>query len=88
MKINPTVVLTFLLLAVMAAAGTASANWGLKIGREALKGVTQPDARPTNSLPGNSIGERSPGSVVFLKESEIIKRVEKQTQAEKNADSN
>ena len=81
--------LTFLLLAVMAAAGTASANWGLKIGREALKGVTQPDARPTNSLPGKSLGERAPGSVVFLKESEIIKQVEKQTQAAaENSDSN
>lgn len=31
----------------MMGAGVASATWGYALGREALKGVTQPDVRPT-----------------------------------------
>ena len=50
MRLNSTVVLTLVLLVLMVGAGLTSATWGYKLGREALKGITQPDARPVNNL--------------------------------------
>lgn len=50
MKLNSTVALTLMLLTLMVGAGLVSAMWGVALGREALKGVTQPDTRPTNNL--------------------------------------
>lgn len=50
MKLNSTVALTLMLLTLMVGAGMVSAMWGVALGREALKGVTQPDTRPTNNL--------------------------------------
>jgi hypothetical protein len=49
-RINSTVALTFILLTLMFGAGIVSAAAGFSIGREALKGITQPDARPTNKV--------------------------------------
>lgn len=73
---NTTVGLTLLLLALMCAAGAASTSWGFNLGREALKGITQPDFRPTADRSTNSRPE--PASPQFLKESDIIGRIEKQ----------
>jgi hypothetical protein len=74
--VNSTVGLTLLLLALMCAAGAASTSWGFNLGREALKGITQPDFRPTADRSTNSRPE--PASPQFLKESDIIGRIEKQ----------
>jgi hypothetical protein len=46
MKINATVTFTFVLLFLMLSAGLVSAFSGFSVGREALKGITQPDSRP------------------------------------------
>lgn len=50
MKINSTVKLTLLLLLVMSGAGTASAYLTYQAGKEALKGVSQPEINPTKKL--------------------------------------
>ncbi|MDX2215137.1 MAG: hypothetical protein SFY66_17755 [Oculatellaceae cyanobacterium bins.114] len=47
---NPTVALTLILLFLMVAAGVVSGSWGYALGREALKGITQPDVRPSTAL--------------------------------------
>lgn len=72
MKVNSTVALTFTLLALMLGAGVFTATWGYAIGREALKGITQPDSRPTNKGTGKSNGREE---LVILKEENIIKSV-------------
>ncbi len=45
MNANPTLVLTLVLLSFMIGAGALSASFGYSLGREALRGVTQPDTR-------------------------------------------
>lgn len=58
----------------MVGAGVVSSAWGYRLGREALKGITQPDTRPTNNMARrNSTGE---GTLVFLKESDILAEVQ------------
>jgi hypothetical protein len=73
MKINPAVALTFLLLAFMLGSGVISATWGFVIGREALKGITQPDSRPTNKV--NRKGSEGREELVFVKEEDVLKTV-------------
>jgi hypothetical protein len=75
-KVNPTVTLTLILLSLMVGAGITSASWGYKLGREALKGITQPDTRPINNIT-DSQGKalRREGSLAFLKESDILANV-------------
>ncbi len=74
MKINSAVVFTFILLSLMIGAGVVSSAWGYRLGREALKGITQPDTRPTNNMARrNSTGE---GTLVFLKEGDILAEVQ------------
>lgn len=76
MKVNPTVTLTLVLLFLMVGAGITSASWGYKLGREALKGITQPDTRPVNNITdsqGKSL--RREGNLAFLKESDILANV-------------
>ncbi|MGP1384729.1 MAG: hypothetical protein ACTS2F_14285 [Thainema sp.] len=74
MRINSAVVFTFILLSLMIGAGVVSSAWGYRLGREALKGITQPDTRPTNNMARrNSNGE---GTLVFLKESDILAEVQ------------
>ncbi len=74
MKLNYTVTLTLALLTLMLGAGYTSGRWGFAVGHEALKGVTQPDARPTSK-----IKKRQPTSqqaaVVMLKEEDILNAV-------------
>lgn len=74
MKLNATVALTLLLLAMMFGAGFVSAIWGFTVGHQALKGVTQPDVRPTNKM---SPKRPAPGKegVDMLKEDDILKKV-------------
>lgn len=75
MKFNSTVALTLILLAMMLGAGFVSAMWGFTIGHEALKGVTQPDVRPTKKLVGNP--QASPGKegLTILREEDILVNV-------------
>lgn len=75
MKLNSTVTLTLILLVLMLAAGYVSAIWGYGVGYEALKGVTQPDARPSNKvkLHKNKSGQQK--AVVMLKEQDILTSV-------------
>ncbi|MFB2938010.1 hypothetical protein ACE1B6_22405 [Aerosakkonemataceae cyanobacterium BLCC-F154] len=94
-KLNPTAVLTITLLALMFGGGFLSGIWGFALGREALKGVNQPDARPT-ARKNQKESQLTSKPLVFLKEAEILKSVKtriqergKQTKPEKKeADSN
>lgn len=75
MKLNSTVALTLILLALMAGAGVVSGVWGYALGREALRGVTQPDVRPT-SLGGEAAGEQgSSDEIIIIPESKILEDV-------------
>lgn len=75
MKFNSTVALTLILLAMMLGAGFVSSMWGFAIGHAALKGVTQPDVRPTKKNAGNLPGTTSKEGVPLLREADIIKDV-------------
>lgn len=72
---NSSIVLTLSLLALMFGAGSSSASWGFKLGREALKGITQPDTRPANNLTGAKGNSGRREEVVLLQEDKIIKNV-------------
>ena len=72
---NSSIVLTLSLLTLMFGAGFSSASWGFKLGREALKGITQPDTRPTNNLTGQKGNSDRREEVVMLQEEKIIKNV-------------
>ncbi|MGA9378571.1 MAG: hypothetical protein WBV73_07350 [Phormidium sp.] len=94
-KLNPTAVVTITLLALMVGGGFLSGIWGFALGREALKGVTQPDARPT-AKKNQKDSQLASKPLVFVKEADLIKSVkvriqEKGNQAKpekKQADSN
>ncbi len=79
MKINSTIGLTLLLLASMIAAGIVSAVGGMSVGREALKGITQPDTRPTNKLSNRKGDEKNPHQTQFLQEDKILAAVKART---------
>lgn len=74
MKLNATVTLTIVLLVLMLGAGFMSGIWGFALGREALKGVSQPDARPT-AKKNQKESQLASKPLVFLKETDIIKTV-------------
>lgn len=78
MKINSTVVLTLILLTLMFGAGIISAAWGFTLGREALKGVSQPDMSPASNLPTRR-NPQTPSSdkapVILLREEDILTNV-------------
>jgi len=81
MRFNLTVILTFLLLAVMGGAGFASANWGFRVGDQALKGISNPDSRPTKK---NATGGRTPAGgegLMFLREEDILAKVKADVEA-------
>ncbi|MBW4441935.1 MAG: hypothetical protein KME10_12000 [Plectolyngbya sp. WJT66-NPBG17] len=73
MKINSTVALTFTLLALMLGAGVFTGTWGFAIGRQALKGIKQPDSRPTNKGSAQNTSVRE--DIVLIKEEDILKSV-------------
>ena len=72
---NSTIVLTLSLLGLMFGAGLTTASWGFYLGKEALKGITQPDTRPTNNLAGAKGTSTRREEVVLLKEEKIVTRV-------------
>jgi hypothetical protein len=72
MKLNPTVVLTFALLTLMAGAGVVSASWGIVVGKDALKGITQPDTRPGSNLGNRKGATPRREDVIILKEEDVI----------------
>jgi len=74
---NSTILVSLALLALMIGAGGTTGSWGYKLGREALKGITQPDVRPTNNLTGAKTSLSSKTEVVFLKEKDILVNVNK-----------
>jgi len=76
MKLNSTVALTLLLLVMMLGAGFVSAMWGFTLGHEALKGVTQPDVRPTKKLSGNQQTVAGKEGVELLQERDILINVD------------
>lgn len=72
---NSTVVMTVVLLVLMFGAGFFSSAWGYKLGREALKEITQPDVRPSNLTGKNEDSERKTEGVKMLKEGDILASV-------------
>jgi uncharacterized protein affecting Mg2+/Co2+ transport len=58
--------------------GAASAVAGLSIGREALKGITQPDTRPTSNLANRKGDKAQRDKLVILKEEDILASVKAQ----------
>ncbi|HEY9634487.1 MAG TPA: hypothetical protein V6D14_13830 [Coleofasciculaceae cyanobacterium] len=75
MKFNATVALTLILLAMMLSAGFVSAMWGFALGHEALKGVTQPDVRPTKKLADTKQNASGKEGVPLLREEDILVNV-------------
>jgi len=74
--VNSTVVLTLILLTLMFGAGVTSSVLGFTTGREALKGTTQPDVRPSNYAGTGKQGTvASKEQVSILKETDILKTV-------------
>lgn len=75
MKLNSTLALTLTLLTIMLGAGYVSAVWSFTMGREALKAVTQPDARPTSKIKIRKRTSQQQATVVMLKEEDILTTV-------------
>ncbi|NEP15666.1 MAG: hypothetical protein F6J97_02050 [Leptolyngbya sp. SIO4C1] len=73
MKINPAIAFTLILLAAMVGAGIVSSSWGYALGRQALTGVRQPEARPSSASTANRSGSGS--DFVLMKEDDILKDV-------------
>ncbi|NJL47005.1 MAG: hypothetical protein HC929_05230 [Leptolyngbyaceae cyanobacterium SM2_5_2] len=73
---NPAVAFTLILLSLMIGAGVVSASWGFTLGRQALTGVRQPEARPSSGAP---ISRETPangqGEVILANEAEILEQV-------------
>ena len=92
MAVNSTVVLTLILLALMFGAGVTSSVWGFTIGREALKGTTQPDIRPSNNAGSGKQGtQATKDQVSILKEKDILTTVKARVEGrdpEKTAQAN
>jgi hypothetical protein len=75
MKLNSTVALTLILLAMMLGAGFVSAMWGFTLGHEALKGVTQPDVRPIKDVADTQKTTSGKEGLVILREADILTKV-------------
>jgi hypothetical protein len=88
MKINSTVILTFILLILMLGAGSVSAFLGFNLGSLALKGVSTPDGRPTTKFASAKASNSQQVGLTLLKEEEILKvvksRIEGKTKAAKS----
>ena len=80
MVLNSTVVLTLILLTLMFGAGVTSSVWGFTLGREALKGTTQPDVRPSSNAGGKQGTPAKGDQVSILKEKDILKTVKARTE--------
>ncbi|NMF84295.1 hypothetical protein [Nodosilinea sp. P-1105] len=74
---NPAVAFTLILLSLMIGSGVVSASWGFTLGRQALTGVRQPEARPSSGTPVSRDGATTgQGSVILLSEDEILQQVQ------------
>jgi hypothetical protein len=73
MKINATVTFTFALLFLMLGASLASSMAGFSVGREALKGITQPDSRPNKGKAKTANNSAQKEGIALMKEEDIIK---------------
>lgn len=80
MRLNSTVALTLILLALMLGSGFVSAMWGFAVGHEALKGVRQPDVRPTNKLTNGKRITTGQKELEILQEDKILVSVYAQMQ--------
>lgn len=70
-RVNPTLAFTLILLSTMIGAGVVSGSWGYAFGREALRGITQPETRPGQTADAD--GESAPRSgLIILNEDELI----------------
>ena len=87
MKVNSTVVLTLLLLLLMLGSGVVSSMLGFAIGHAALKGVTQPDIRPTNKLAGKKQIASGKEKVMILREEDILAAVKAERSGKNKASS-
>jgi hypothetical protein len=76
MGINPAVAFTTILLALMVGAGVISSSWGYSLGRQALTGVRQPDARPASSAASNQTSPAGKNGPMLRDEQDILKDVE------------
>ncbi|MEM1280708.1 MAG: hypothetical protein AAF827_01895 [Cyanobacteria bacterium P01_D01_bin.6] len=72
MGISPAVAFTTVLLALMIGAGVVSSSWGYALGRQALTGVRQPDARPTSSAASDQASPVAGNGATLRNEQEII----------------
>lgn len=75
MKLNSTVALTLILLAMMLGAGFVSSMWGFTLGHEALKGVTQPDVRPIKDVADKQKAAPGKEGLTILREEDILTKV-------------
>ncbi len=81
MSPNFAVLLTLSLLALMVSAGVFSGFVGFALGREALKGVTQPDVPPTSKfIQRMAKNPTIHQETVFLRESDILATVKARTE--------
>jgi hypothetical protein len=78
--VNPSAGLTILLLLLMAGTGVASTSWGYNLGREALKGIVQPDFRPTADSSGRGGKRPEPAPLKLIDESQLIAKTKAATQ--------
>ncbi|GAB4378412.1 MAG: hypothetical protein Kow00121_30180 [Elainellaceae cyanobacterium] len=62
----------------MIGAGLTSGFWGYSLGRESLKGVTQPNTRPVNNTDSAQGSNSRREELVFLKEEDILANVKAQ----------
>lgn len=72
--------MTVILLVLMFGAGFFSSAWGYKLGREALKEITQPDVRPSNLTANQGETEAKAEGVKMLKEGDILTSVKNRKQ--------
>ncbi|MGK7953283.1 MAG: hypothetical protein AB4368_31985 [Xenococcaceae cyanobacterium] len=85
MSWKSTLILTSALFLTMLVAGSGSAYISYKIGEEALKGVTQPDANSEHSLKKDRVlGEHK--GLKLISEKEILIKVYNLTQGQKKSD--
>lgn len=75
MGISPAVAFTTILLALMVGAGVVSSSWGYALGRQALRGVRQPDTRPTSSAASNQATPATSNGPMLRNEQDIIEDV-------------
>lgn len=75
MRLNPAFAFTLILLSLMFGAGIVSASWGYALGRTALTGVRQPDARPSSGQANRGDHLLRGASLVILYEEDILKSV-------------